>query len=194
MTSDSNYAIIFLHPISATHTTPVSQNRNPFRLNVGFLIGQSVGSSRDFPFEIDYIRLDPELVLEQLSGVARVTRTAQGLLVQAKMHATLLTECVRCLKGYAQPLNIDFTELYAFTNKSVTDSGLMLPEDAHINLAPLAREYMHLDIPIKPLCSPDCKGLCPVCGENLNEIDCGHKPEDSDPRLAVLRSLLENDS
>jgi uncharacterized protein len=172
----------------------VSQTRNPFRLNVGFLIGQSVGFSRDFPFEIDEIRLDPDLLLEQLRGTARVTRTAQGLLVQVKMQATLLTECVRCLTSYAQPLCIDFAELYAFNNKSVTDSGLMLPDDAHINLTPLVREYMLLDVPIKPVCSLDCKGLCPVCGENLNEKDCGHRPEDTDPRLAVLRSLLNKDT
>jgi len=67
-----------------------------------------------------------------------------------------------------------------------------LPEDGHIDLSPLVREYMLLDIPIKPLCSTDCKGLCPVCGENLNETQCGHTTESIDPRLAVLKSLLEN--
>jgi len=169
----------------------VTNSRSPLRLNVGFLINQSVGTSRDFPIELPNIRIDLDLELSNLDGIARVTRIAQGLLVQAKMQAAQQTECVRCLTEFEQELHADFTELYAFTNKSVTDSGLLLPEDGHIDLAPLVREYMLLDIPIKPLCSTDCKGLCPVCGENLNETQCGHTPESIDPRLAVLKSLLD---
>lgn len=168
----------------------MNNSRNLLRLNVGFLINQAVGSSRDFPLEIPNIRFDQDLELNNLSGTARVTRTAQGLLVQAKMHAEQPTECVRCLTEFVQGLGADFTELYAFNRKSITDSGLLLPEDGHIDLAPLVREYMLLDVPIKPLCSPDCKGLCPVCGENLNETQCGHLPESVDPRLEVLKSLL----
>jgi len=172
----------------------VSNSHNLLRLNVGFLINQTVGASRDFTFDVPDIYLEPDLDLGNLNGTARVSRTAQGLLVQVKMHATLHTECVRCLTEFEQALAIDFTELYAFSRKSTTDSDLILPENAHINLAPLVREYMLLDIPIKPLCTPDCKGLCPTCGENLNEIQCGHQPETIDPRLAVLKSLLSKDN
>lgn len=169
----------------------MSQSSNPLRLNVGFLINLSVGDSRDFIFDIPHIHLVPDLDLGDLGGTARITRTAQGLLVQARLSATLLTECVRCLTDFQQPLNVDFTELYAFSRNSVTDSDLVLPEDAHINLAPLIREYMLLEVPISPLCKPDCKGLCPVCGENLNETVCNHEDEAIDPRLAILKTLLE---
>jgi uncharacterized protein len=169
----------------------VSQSINPLRLNVGFLINLSVGDSRDFIFDIPHIHLEPDLDLGDLGGTARITRTAQGLLVQARLSATLLTECVRCLTDFQQPLNVDFTELYAFSRNSVTDSDLVLPEDAHINLTPLIREYMLLEVPISPLCKPDCKGLCPVCGENLNETFCNHEDEAIDPRLAILKTLLE---
>jgi uncharacterized protein len=67
---------------------------------------------------------------------------------------------------------------------------LLLPEDSHIDLAPLIREFALLEIPISPICKPDCKGLCPVCGENLNETDCGHRPESNDSPFAVLKDLL----
>jgi uncharacterized protein len=183
-----------LQAIFATTFTPVPNSNNPFRLNVGFLINQPVGSSRDFLFEVPQYNLDPDLQLSDLTGSARVTRTAQGLLVQVDMRAILLSECVRCLTDFELPLAIDFTELYAFSQKSATDSELILPEDAHINLRPLIREYMLLDIPIKPLCKPDCKGLCPTCGENLNENLCSHRPEDIDPRLSVLKSLLDEEN
>jgi uncharacterized protein len=169
----------------------VYTSRDLLRLNVGFIIHQTVGYSRDFPFDIPLIQLSPDLELSDLHGTARVTRTAQGLLVQVRMRANILAECVRCLTDFSQPLEIDFTELFAFTPDSVTDSGLILPETGKIDLAPLVREEMLLAIPISPLCRADCKGLCPICGENLNETTCNHEDEAVDPRLSVLKSLLE---
>jgi uncharacterized protein len=83
--------------------------------------------------------------------------------------------------------------LYAFTPRSATDSDLIVPEDGHIDLAPLVREYMLLDIPMKPLCRPDCKGLCPVCGQNLNDSTCQHQVDEIDPRLSVLKELGGNE-
>jgi uncharacterized protein len=166
---------------------------SPLRLNVGFIVHQTIGSSREFQIETEKIHLPPDLDLANLTGSARVSRTPQGLLVQVKMHATVLSECVRCLSDFQQSLDIDFTELYAFSLRSVTDSGLLLPEDGHIDLTPLVREYMLLEVPISPLCSPDCKGLCPVCGENLNETSCDHDSEGGDPRLSILKSLLDKE-
>jgi uncharacterized protein len=172
---------------------PLANPLSPLRLNVGFVVHQTIGSSRDFQVETDKIHLYPDLDLADLSGTARVTRTPQGLLVQVKMHATVLSECVRCLNAFQQPLEIEFTELYAFSLRSVTDSGLLLPEDGHIDLTPLVREYMLLEMPISPLCKPDCKGLCPVCGENLNESNCDHETDGGDPRLSILKSLLDKE-
>jgi uncharacterized protein len=166
---------------------------SPLRLNVGFVVHQSVGYNRDFSIDVDKIHLPPDLDLIDLSGTARVTRTPQGLLVQLKMGATVMAQCVRCLSDFQQRLSIDFTELYAFTQRSVTDSELILPEDGHIDLTPLVRECMLLEVPISPLCSSSCKGLCPVCGENLNETNCDHGLEGGDPRVNILKSLLDSE-
>ena len=166
---------------------------SPLRLNVGFVVHQSVGYNRDFSIEIEKIHLPPDLDLADLRGTARVGRTPQGLLVQVKMRAVVLSQCVRCLADFQQSLGIDFAELYAFSQRSVTDSDLILPEDGHIDLSSLVREYMLLEVPIGSLCSPTCKGLCPVCGENLNESNCDHSPEGGDPRLAILKALLDKE-
>ena len=165
---------------------------SPLRLNVGFIVHQTIGYTRDFDLDLPRIYLPPDLNLTNLAGTARVTRTPQGLLIQIKMSARVQAECVRCLTEFDQFLTIDFSDLYAFNVRSATESGLILPEDGKINLAPLIREYMLLDIPINPICRPDCKGLCPVCGENLNEVDCGHHPQDTDPRLDVLKSFFDS--
>lgn len=164
--------------------------RKPFRLNVGFLINQEVGYNHEFPFEFDKIQVSDDLDLRDFSGLATMSRTPQGLLVQADFAGETTLQCARCLSDYEHLLRWDLTELYAFKSKSVTDSGLMVPDDAHIDLAPIIREYALLEVPISPLCKPDCRGLCPVCGENLNERDCGHRPEQDDSPFAVLKKLL----
>jgi uncharacterized protein len=149
--------------------------RHPLRLNVGFLLGQPIGSSRDFHFDFPELHLPPDVILQDFSGIARIGRTQQGLLVLSKFKATVSAQCVRCLIDFWQPLETDFSELYAFTDRSVSESGLIMPEDGHIDIEPLVREYMVLEIPISPVCKPDCKGLCPVCGEDLNQGTCEHQ-------------------
>jgi uncharacterized protein len=170
----------------------VPDSRDLLRLNVGFIVHQTVGYNRDFPFDVPSIRIPPDLELKDLVGNVRVSRTAKGLLLQARLRATIQTECVRCLTELLQPLEVEFTELYAFTPNAVTESGLIVPEDGKIDLAPIVREEMLVAIPINPLCKPDCKGLCPVCGENLNETTCHHEEEDTDPRLSALKALLDD--
>jgi len=164
---------------------------NPFRLNVGFIAHEHVGYSRDFLFDIPALRLD-DLPLRHIRGRVVVTRTPQGLLFQAHLEATTPAECVRCLESFEQPLQTDFTELYAFLRKNMGESGLLYPDSGQIDLAPLVREYMWLAFPIKPLCDPECKGLCPVCGINRNVETCDHHQEQIDPRLAILGTLLEH--
>jgi uncharacterized protein len=170
----------------------VSDPHSPLRLNVGFVVAQSAGFSRDIPLEIPQIRLPPDLQLNLLVGMVRVTRTPQGILLQADLHAQTELECVRCLTGFEQTLNINFTELYAFSQRYVTDSGLLMPETGIIDLHPVLREYAMLEIPISPLCKPNCKGLCPICGNNLNESTCSHEDDPGDPRLASLKALLDH--
>ena len=165
--------------------------RRPFRLNVGFIVHQEVGYKREFPFEFEQIQISDDLDLRHFEGVASIGRTPQGLLVQGKFSAETTLECVRCLNDFARELSWDFTELYAFNEKSVSESGLILPDDAHINLQPLIREYALLEVPIKPICKTECKGLCSVCGEDLNQIDCGHKNLTDESPFSALKDLLE---
>jgi uncharacterized protein len=156
----------------------MSENRNPLRFNVGFMFNQPLGASREVSFETPLLDLPPDQVLNDVKGSARLGRTQQGILVQGEFDSTVQAECVRCLTEFMQPLHASFTELYAFRRNAVTESGLLIPDDANIDLAPLVREYSLLEIPIKPLCREDCKGLCPVCGEDLNVRTCEHQREE----------------
>jgi uncharacterized protein len=169
----------------------VTNPRRPFRLNVGFVVHQEVGYKHEFSFEFEQIQISDDLDLRHFEGVATIGRTPQGLLVQARFSAETTLECVRCLNEFEYTLNWDFTELYAFNSKSVSESNLILPEDAQIDLGPLVREYALLEVPIKTLCKIDCKGLCAVCGEDLNFNDCGHRQLSDESPFSALRDLLE---
>lgn len=163
---------------------PVSLPRHPLRINIGFMLNQNIGYSRDVHFEFPEIRLAPKgvSVLEagdlldviDLRGVVRINRTPQGLLFEGEFGGRMQAECVRCLSECEIDLHTQFSELYAFSTRSTSDSNLLVPEDGNIDLEWLVREYLLVEVPISPLCKPDCKGLCSVCGENLNLNVCEH--------------------
>jgi uncharacterized protein len=164
--------------------------RKSLRLNVGFIIHEEIGYSHRFPLEYDKAVLGEDLTLENFSGLIVIDRAQQGLVVQGEFTGDTTLECVRCLKEFRQTLHGEWTELYAFTQKSVSESGLLMPEDGHIDFAPVLREYALLEFPIKALCRSDCKGLCIECGQDLNVKDCGHNQDVDDSPFSVLKDLL----
>ena len=171
----------------------MNQSHTALRLNVGFITNLTVGSSREFLFDFPNIHLQPDLDLKDLSGKTQITRTPQGLLVETQMHASYPAECGRCLNEFEQPLDVDFKELYAFPGRDLEESDLRLPADGKIDLAPLVREYMFLEVPINPVCTPECKGFCSICGESLADPTHSHEEQAIDPRMAALRELLDEE-
>jgi len=169
----------------------MSSARRPLRLNVGFILHEEAGYSYDFSFNLPSARLGEDLELRQLAGSLSVGRTGQGLLLDGNFTAQTGLACVRCLKAFDQILAWNLTEHYATNEKSASDPGLIVPEDAHIDLEPLLREYALLEVPIKPLCRLDCQGLCPICGQDLNERDCGHRPDSGTSAFAPLEDFLK---
>jgi len=114
--------------------------------------------------------------------------TGSGYSLRLRLRARLQGPCMRCL-GPAEPsLEVDSREV------SMAGAGeeLVSPyvdEAADLDLAGWARDALVLEVPDQILCRPDCRGLCPVCGENLNEHpDHAHETE-PDPRWAALRDL-----
>lgn len=179
--------IIYQNILLSLSIPAVSDSQSLLKINVGFIVHQSIGYYRDFDFDIPSISLEPDFVLNKLGGSIRITRTPQGLLLEAKMKAATPAECVRCLETFSQSLDVEFSELYAFDRRSVTESGLILPENGYINLAPVLREFMLLDIPIQALCKEDCKGLCLECGTNLNLSTCEHSTAQNDNFFDTLQ-------
>ena len=168
-------------------------NRHPLRLNVGFLLHESVGYSRTFDFELPSVQVSEDLDVSHMRGQLRLTRTAQGLYGQGRLQVSTPLECVRCLAPFDQDITARVDDLFVYPPGTAAEPLLAIPETAILDLGPLLREYFLLDVPLQPVCRPDCKGLCPECGNNLNESTCRHPSTDIDPRLAGLQSLLSQD-
>ncbi|MCJ7513828.1 MAG: DUF177 domain-containing protein [Anaerolineales bacterium] len=169
-------------------------SRHPLRINVGFLLHEQAGYSRTFDFDHPAVQISEDLAISKLRGSLRFTRTAQGLYGDGQLEATTPMECVRCLSAFEQPLAIRIGDLFASPPGQATDPLLVVPETGVLDLSPLLREYLLLDVPLQPLCRSNCRGLCPECGNNLNESRCSHPKEPIDPRLAALQSLLDDSS
>lgn len=164
---------------------------NPLLVNVGFLVKAEAGYSRTIEFDVPEMVLGEDLTLRELKGSADFGRTPQGLVAEVQFSGRTQAECARCLDPIDLPVATEFTELYAFDERHMSESQLLVPANHQIDLAPLAREYFFLDMPMTPLCRPDCQGLCPVCGANRNHEDCGHQQDAGDPRFSILKDLLD---
>jgi len=114
------------------------------------------------------------------------------------VKTTLELPCSRCLEAFLSPVDSQFDLRYQPCAPDTAEGEREIQEDdlttafyEHdaIDLGQLMREQFYLALPMKPLCADQCRGLCPMCGTNLNRGTCECKRGWEDPRLAVLRSL-----
>ena len=99
--------------------------------------------------------------------------------------------CARCAETANSELSLSFEKCVATGDVSKDNDDYIFPEDTKLDITAPLFEEMLLEMPSKILCREDCRGLCPRCGKNLNEGDCGCKKSEGDPRLAILKTLLD---
>jgi uncharacterized protein len=123
----------------------------------------------------------------------RLESVVEGVLVTGTATVSLRGECVRCLVDIADELEIDVMELFVYPGSEATEDEASRMVGDLIDLEPLVRDAVVLDLPFQPLCRDDCAGLCVVCGADLNE-DPNHSHEAPiDPRWERLTSLAAQD-
>lgn len=159
------------------------------KINVGFLLSAGPGNSHDSVFDIPAVRVADDLTLDYIRGPIRLSRTAEGILVQAQFEVGIQDDCIRCLDPVTTAVTIDIEELFAYPSPKAAEFSLQ--DDGILDLSPLIRAEVFIFASRGILCRPDCKGLCPDCGTNLNHANCICAEERIDPRLAQLKKLLE---
>lgn len=133
-----------------------------------------------------------DLHLSYLRGELEFTRVVDGILVVGTLETEIETLCTRCLSPLKLPVTLTLEDTIGLPNAEVTsERPVRVSEDGWADLTPLIREYAWLALPLNPLCSEDCKGLCPDCGGNRNLGECMcEETEEIDPRWEALRDLL----
>jgi DUF177 domain-containing protein len=170
------------------------------KFNVAQLLREETGGRRSYEFSEESLPLDEETTLDQIVGSVRFTRTASGVLVDVSARGAVEMLCMRCLNPATTQIKLHFRD--EFHSKIEVNTGMPLPEpdeedpffinENHlVDLGEAIREYALLELPMQPLCKPDCKGICPTCGADLNTGLCNCRSDDSDERFAALKALLE---
>jgi uncharacterized protein len=136
-------------------------------------------------------------VQEPIGVNASYYRAGTELFFEGGLHAATTAICARCTEEFAaasdrefrfvlSPKAIGFDDDQALRDE---DLEFSLYEGDQIDLSPLIREQFLLSLPTRPICSEDCRGLCPKCGVNLNHIQCECTVDVGHPGLAALRNL-----
>lgn len=133
---------------------------------------------------------------EPLAWQVDITNTGSALLVEGAVEGTGTCACSRCLEDVAHGFQGTVEGYFLIGDASAAhdeddeeigeDEFEVLPDDHMLDLAPLLQAALVIDAPDMPLCREDCAGLCPQCGANLNEGDCGCG---EDPELAAFEQV-----
>lgn len=118
-----------------------------------------------------------------------LNKIEDGVVFKGNILAKVKTVCSRCLDEIVKDLNIDFEEEF---KKSQDELGYKI-NDNYIDITKLIEDNILLNVPLKTLCSESCKGLCPVCGTNLNKSTCSCDTQIIDPRLEKLKNFFNRD-
>lgn len=114
----------------------------------------------------------PCVRLPRLKGL--LENRAGVLMLNYRLSCVPALECDRCLSPVERLVEEEFSHVIVTeTASEQNDADYLLAPDAMLDLAEVAMTDLRLAMPTKILCSPDCKGLCPVCGQNRNLGDCG---------------------
>src|SRR3982751_3141602 len=137
-------------------------------------------------------------VVEPVSLSFDIFKDKQAFRLVGEVKTTLQLPCSRCLEPFELPVDQTFDLRYQPHAHNTGEGEREIEEDDlttafyendEIDLGQLMREQFYLTLPMKPLCSDVCKGLCPVCGTNLNRETCDCHRTWDDPRMAALRAL-----
>ena len=144
-------------------------------------------------------RDDPDTfqVVSPVSLAFDIHRNQQQFRLAGGVTATLELPCSRCLEAFTLPVDAPFDLRYQPHTLNAGEGEREIEEDdlttafyddEQIDLGQLMREQFYLALPMKPLCREDCRGLCAVCGTNLNRGTCLCSTRWEDPRFAALKT------
>jgi len=139
------------------------------------------------PFEL---RGENVIFTDPVKACLVANNTGSAIVVEGEVSGRLKLTCSRCLEVFNYAFEVPVNETYTHMPESV--GGDVVPFSGNvIDITPEVVRSIILSLPMKAVCSEDCRGLCPRCGCDLNKDRCNCENEDIDPRLSVFEGLLE---
>jgi uncharacterized protein len=133
-----------------------------------------------------------------LQSEASIRKSGRSVLIRGKLSTSLRLRCVRCLKEFSCPLSSTFEAALLASKEADVKEAVELEtpdlesgfyDGEEIRISEIACEQIFLEIPYQPLCDEKCKGLCPVCGKDLNLSACECVREEFSSGFSVLQDL-----
>lgn len=173
------------------------------KLNVAQLLKSPVGSTREYDLEEMLSRIEDQPLTRPVRVHLHLTRLNDGVLARGDVDTVLETVCSRCVEPAEQPVRFHFEEEFrpsvdvntgqALEDEDEDDAEPVFAIDAQhmMDVDEVVRQGIVLETPMHPLCQPACRGLCPRCGANLNQLRCDCSPEPPNGPLAdILKDLV----
>ena len=159
------------------------------------------GSSQQIDFDFVFTPNEDSLLVavysdvdftEPITVTGYVKNMAGYMMLSADVKVSYSTVCARCVEPVSNVLEISFEKDIASSGDvSEENDDYIIIEDKKLDLLPSVEEEIMLEMPSRTLCKEDCRGLCQKCGKNLNEGDCDCCKKEVDPRLAIIKTLLQ---
>ena len=147
----------------------------------------------DIPLDVLFRGGDELQFRQPVSLRGRLYRIEEDVIFfSGDIEVALTTACYRCLEPVEIEEVYDFDEAVYAPGKEEDYDLIMEPEGQEIDLTAFTENVLDLKLPLRFLCHEECKGLCPVCGANLNTSECNCNAEKTDPRFAMLKNLLKD--
>jgi uncharacterized protein len=164
--------------------------------NVATLLRSAPGTEKRYAVDMELPLYEDLRLAAPIAGEVRLSHTGRSILARASLSTAIAGSCGRCLSQVVAPISVHIEEEALPSididtgqplDRASEPDALLLDDHHELDLGEPIREAISLAEPIALLCRPDCRGLCPVCGMDLNtEHDQSHADDAIDPRLAAL--------
>lgn len=152
-------------------------------LTVPVMLTERMRDALDYPDVVDF--LQPVRIEGTLKNDGEI------FVLSAKVHTQVAIQCDRCLTPVRKKIAFDLEERFSHTGKENEETETFSGDQ--IDLADFVKRDLIAALPMKVVCGDECKGLCPICGKDLNQGDCQCDTSHIDPRFESLRALFNVD-
>ena len=163
----------------------LSEQHKPIETSVSVSMKDFLSGGRRFPLK----EMTPLWICIEYAGDKKLS-------IKGKGEVTAVIPCDRCLKDVEVKIPLDFQKKISVDPEHVDQSDELdetnYIDGSNLDVKQLVRNELLVGWPTKILCSDDCKGICSICGQNLNEGTCDCEDTGLDPRMSVIRDVFKN--